>query len=178
MAAIKTVADSLGWFYVLTTVPANLGDIKLAALTAGPGVIDGSKLAAASGTRFAHTASDATADPAYGESSNAQVAGRSNYEGSIAPFIKVDEATGAYTAADNTLFAAILGLAESHAEFCVISGITGDPKKARAAGDLYEAFVYTADKGSAPTEVGGWKKFNFPLLPAGRSQAPTALKAA
>ena len=178
MAAIKTVADDLGWFYLLLTVPADLGNIKLADLTVGVGVIDGSMLAASSGTRFAHTASDATADPAYGENANAQVAGRANYEGTIAPFIKVDGVTGAYTAADNALFAALLGLAESHADFCVVRGVTGDPRKARATGDLYEAFVYRADRGAPPADVGGWKKFNFPLMAAGRSQAPTALKAA
>ena len=168
MGAIKTVADSQGWFVVLTTVPANLDAIKVSDLT-GVGRINGGALAAANGTRFAFTASDSVADPAYSDASNAQTRGRSNYEGSIAPFVKVDEATGAYNSADNALITLLNGAIESGAEICVVSGITGDPNGTRAAGDMYDAFTYTVDNSSTPAEVGGYLKRTYPLLSAGKS---------
>ena len=48
MAAIKTVGDSQGWFYLLPARPANPEAIKLTELAAG---IEGTWDAAASGTR-------------------------------------------------------------------------------------------------------------------------------
>ena len=178
MAAIKTVADSQGWFYLLTTIPADLSAITLTDLTEGPTCIKGSFIAAANGTRFAFAASDTVSDPAYGDSSNGQVRGRANYEGSIAPFVHIDDTTGLYDEDDNPLIAVLAGLVETGVPFAIISGVTGSPDDARVAGDLYDAFTYTADYSNTPTEVGGYQKRNFPLLPNGKSAHMQPLLAA
>lgn len=172
MAAIKTVGDSQGWFYVLT----DFATVDLDAVTlddlSGVGAIEGTWDAAANGTRFSFTNSDTISDPAYGDESNSNVVGRSNYEGSIAPFLKLEN--GTYSEADNPLMAA---LGTKGATIAVISGVTGSPSAPRAAGDLYDAFVYTVDNAQKPTEVGGFQKRNIPLVPAGKSVAGKALVA-
>ena len=169
MAAIKTVGESQGWFYLLPARPTNPEAITLTELAAG---IEGTWDAAASGTRFSFTASDTMSDAAYGDSSNSTITTRSNYEGSIAPFIKLDDTTGAYAALSNDLFEAVR---EKGAPCYVVSGITGDPTEARAAGDLYDYFEYTTDDGQKPTEVGGYMKRQVPLHPAGYSRGAKAL---
>lgn len=174
MTAIKTVGDSQGWFYVLT----DFDDIDIDAIDvselSGSNAIEGTWDAAASGTRFSFTASDTVSDPAYGDESNVNAVGRSNYEGSIAPYIKLDPETGAYDESSNPLLTTLV----KGKEVLVVSGVTGGPLAARAAGDLYDAFVFAADNPQKPTEVGGYQKRNIPLVPAGRSVAAAALVSA
>lgn len=165
MAAIKTVGDNMGWCVVMTTAPADPTAITVAELTAG---IDATFSAAASGTRFSFTASDTTSDPMYGDSSNATITTRSNYEGTIAPVLLLDDTTEAYTALDNDLYEA---LKEKGTTIYVASGITGDPAAARAAGDVYDYFVFTTDNPQQPTDVGGYRKRIVPLNPAGTAIA-------
>lgn len=176
MAPIKTVADNGMWFYAIVgddidTVLDRIDAITLADLDSA---IEGSFEAAANGTRFSFTASDTFSDPAYGDESSANVPGRSNYEGSIATFIKVDDTTGAYDGTGSVLREAVI---EKGTRVLIVSGITGNPREARAAGDLYDALLFWTDSAQRPTDVSGWRKDNIPLLMAGRSAASKALVA-
>lgn len=166
MSAIKTVGESQGWFYVLTDfAELDLANLSVTDLS-GAAVVEGTWDAAANGTRFSFTASDTVSDPAYGDGSNVNAVGRSNYEGAVAPFLKLDEATGVYADESNPLMAALTPKGKLVA---VVSGVTGDPLLARAEGDVYDAFVFATDNPQKPTEVGGYQKRIVPLVPAGRS---------
>ena len=98
MAGIKTVASKNMAYRISTTKPTGP---TIAAFTAATDV---SCDLAASGTRVSATASESINDPSVCEDTNASAFGTGNFEGSIAPFVKLDASTGAYALADNPAF--------------------------------------------------------------------------
>jgi hypothetical protein len=158
MASIKTLADARTRLTILTTPPADLAAITAAELSAG---IEASCKVAKNGTRFSPTASDTMSDPAFCDEGNAQTLGPSNYEASLAPFLYLDDTTGAYVALDNAVYEAA-GVKGAELVYVLRRGPKYD--EPWAAGDRYKAYVAVSDNPQEPTETGGYIKENIPLL--------------
>ena len=92
----KTLADARTRLIILLTKPANPRSILLSELTAG---IDASCKILKSDYRLSPTASDTVTDAELCAEGNAVTFGASNYEGSISPFIYLDDTGKSDTAA-------------------------------------------------------------------------------
>lgn len=158
MAGVKTLADGKTKLAILTTAPADPSAPTATELNGG---IDGSCIVAKNGTRISATASDAVSDPALCASTNSTVFGASNFEGTVAPFLYLDESTGAYSAGDN---AAVEALTPKGSEVWLYMRTGPDYSQSWASGDLITVGVHAiTDNAQEPTETGVYVKWNIPL---------------
>ena len=105
MAAVRTPADGREKWLLFTTKPTLTGSTpSLANLTGG---IDISCLIAKSGSRISPTGSETIDDSATCDTTNRRAFGRSNYEGSLAPYVLFDVDTGVYDLSANVAFEAL-----------------------------------------------------------------------
>lgn len=158
MPAVRTLADGRIKYTILTTAPADLEAITVAELSAG---IEASCKVAANGTRFSATASDTISDPAFCEDANSSVPGRSNYEGTVAPFVLYDDTTQAYQAGDNEVFEALRAKG-TRAWHVFRKGPAYD--QAWAAGDVYSVYEGVTDNPQEPSDTAGYFKANVPVM--------------
>ena len=100
MASVRTPADGRKTWTLLATKPTAF---NAAEFNAGVNI---SCDIADSDSRIASSGSEKINDPAVCEDSNNGAYGRRNFEGSIAPYILLDEDDASYTIADNPVFEA------------------------------------------------------------------------
>lgn len=152
----KTLADARTRLTILTTKPANPRSILLSELTAG---INASCKILKSDYRLSPTASDTVADADLCAEGNAVTFGASNYEGSISPFIYLDD-TGKSDIAEDVVYQA---LREKGTRVWLVEREGPRYDQAWAATDVVDVYEAITDNPQKPGDRAGYIKRIIPL---------------
>ena len=152
----KTLADARTRLTILTTKPANPRSIPLSKLTAG---IDASCKILKSDYRLSPTASDTVTDTELCAEGNAVTYGASNYEGSISPFIYLDD-TGKSDIDEDVVYQA---LREKGTRVWLVEREGPRYDKAWAATDVVDVYEAITDNPQKPGDRAGYIKRIIPL---------------
>ena len=152
----KTLADARTRLTILTTKPANPRSILLTELAAG---IEASCKILKSDYRLSPTASDTVADADLCAEGNAVTFGASNYEGSISPFIYLDD-TGKSDIGEDVVYQA---LREKGTRVWLAEREGPRYDQAWAATDVVDVYEAITDNPQKPGDRGGYIKRVVPL---------------
>ena len=152
----KTLADARTRLTILTTKPANPRSITLSELTAG---IDASCKILKSDYRLSPTASDTVPEAELCAEGNAVTFGASNYEGSISPFLYLDD-TGKSDIKEDVVYQA---LREKGTRVWLVEREGPRYDTPWAAADVVDVYEVITDNPQKPGDRAGYIKRIIPL---------------